>query len=184
MKDKTPQTCAFCGSQTNGSNPNERLHIHRWIKSPQRASKCEKTTIDFPTCEECHKEFHPYSKSFLRFAVCASLIAAICVLFSFVQREMFTVSLAGGVIGFVLCAGGAAAFTLFGYIMTYSFYDDVFSPSVKTAPYKDLPVVKYLTGNGFVDENDEKYEIIDTSSNGFIPFMKIRETIKSKFGLH
>lgn len=183
MKVNTPQICAFCGSKANGSNPNERLHIHRWIKSPQRASKREKTTIDFPTCEKCHKRFHPYAKNFLTFATCASVIAVICVLFSFIQRELFSLSVMGGIISFVLCAGGAAAFTYFGYLMTYSFYDDAFSPSIKIKPYCDMPVVKYVVENGFVDENDEKYETIDVNCNGFTTFTTIRETLKSKFRL-
>lgn len=184
MKNKILQTCAFCGSVTNSSNPHERLHVHRWVKAPQRAPKQEKTTIDFPTCKECHRKKHPYSNFFFRFAICASVIAAVCVLFSFVQRGMFTVSLIEGVIGIILCVGGAAAFTFFGYLLTYTFYDDTFRPSVKAKPYKDMPVVKYLIENGFVDEDDEKYETIDTNSNGFSQFMTIRDTIKDRFGFH
>ena len=181
MKDEIRQTCAFCGSEANGSNPNERLHIHRWVKAPQRASKREKITIDFPTCEECYREYHPYSKLFLRFAICACVIAAACVLFGFIQREMFTIS---GIIAIIICTGGAAIFTWFGYSLTYLFFDDTFRPSVKTKPYKDMPVVKYLLENGFVDENDEKCETIDTNSSGFTQFMTIRDTIKNKFGFH
>lgn len=97
---------------------------------------------------------------------------------------MFTVSLIEGVIGIILCVGGAAAFTFFGYLLTYTFYDDTFRPSVKAKPYKDMPVVKYLIENGFVDEDDEKYETIDTNSNGFSQFMTIRDTIKDRFGFH
>ena len=47
-----------------------------------------------------------------------------------------------------------------------------------------MPVVKYLIENGFVDEDDEKYETIDTNSNGFSQFMTIRDTIKDRFGFH
>ena len=67
--------------------------------------------------------------------------------------------------------------------MTYSFYDDAFSPSIKIKPYCDMPVVKYVVENGFVDENDEKYETIDVNCNGFTTFTTIRETLKSKFRL-
>ena len=181
MKDKIPHNCIFCGSPISGSHPNERIHIHRWVKASQRNAKREKTTVDLPTCALCHKKFHPYSKVLLRFATGASIFAVVCVLFSFIQRDIFSVSLLGGIIGFVFCAGGAALFTYFGYILTFTFFDDAFTASVKVKPYNDLPIVKYVIENGFVDENDKNYKILSVEDEGFVSFLEFRNVLKNKY---
>ena len=181
MKDKTPHNCIFCGSQISGSHPNERIHIHRWVKASHNNSKREKTTVDLPTCALCHKKFHPYSKVLFRFAAGTSIIAVICVLFSFIQRDIFSVSLFDGIIWFVFCAGGAALFTYFGYILAFKLFDDAFTASVKVKPYNDLPIVKYVIENGFVDENDEKYKIIRVEDEGFVSFLEFRNVLKNKY---
>lgn len=183
MKEKIAPNCIFCGSQVNGSHPNERLHIHRWIKTPLRTIKREMVTLDLPTCESCHKKFHPNMKYFSQLPIIAAIIAGVCVQYSFIQKDAFSGYLLGGILGFILCAGAAALFTGGGYLFTFIFFDDTFNASVKVKPYDDLPVVKYIKENGFVDEKDENYTTINTDDVGYTSFLTIRETIKNKFGL-
>lgn len=90
-------------------------------------------------------------------------------------------SLLGGIIGFVFCAGGAALFTYFGYILTFTFFDDAFTASVKVKPYNDLPIVKYVIENGFVDENDKNYKILSVEDGGFVSFLEFRNVLKNKY---
>ncbi|MBQ5474978.1 MAG: hypothetical protein IIT65_09880 [Lachnospiraceae bacterium] len=90
-------------------------------------------------------------------------------------------SLFDGIIWFVFCAGGAALFTYSGYILAFKLFDDAFTASVKVKPYNDLPIVKYVIENGFVDENDEKYKIISVEDEGFVSFLEFRNVLKNKY---
>ena len=116
-------------------------------------------------------------------AIIATVIVVLCIFYSFIQKQAFSLSLLGGIIGFLFCASGAGLFTWFGYLVTFTFFDEAFNASVKVKPYEELPVVKYAKENGFVDEKDESYETINTDEIGFVPFLTFRETIKNRFGL-
>ena len=181
MKEQTPQRCIFCGAPINDSHPNEKIHIHRWIKAPQRIAKREKTNVDLPTCELCHKKLHPYSKTFSRFAVSAGIFAAACVLFGFIQRDFFSELPFYRIIVLVFCVGGAAFLTWISYVFAFDSFDEAFSASVKVKPYNDLPVVKYIIEKGFVDENDENYKIVSVEDEEYVPFLKFRDVLMDTY---
>lgn len=80
--------------------------------------------------QESRKDFLEDSslcyKFFLRLAILASITVVICVLFSTIQRELFSVSLMSGFFYFVICAGVGAAFTFCGFFATYYIYEAAF----------------------------------------------------------
>ena len=86
-----------------------------------------------------------------------------------------------GIIGFIICAGGAALFTFFGYSLAFLIFDDTFTASVKVKPYDDLPVVQYMIENGFVDEKDENYKVVSVEDEGYIPILEFRKILKKKY---
>lgn len=185
MKEKTSCSCTFCGTHISGPVSTERLEIHRWCKSPKRTARREKTSVKLPICDKCYKRLHPYRGDKLTFnpPIYFGAIAAVCVLYSFIQRDLFSIySTLGIIVSILFCAGGAFVFTWLGYILTNTLLDDAFKPSVKVKPYSDLEVVRYIKDNGFVDAEDNNCTIISTDTADYVPFLTFRDTLKDKFG--
>ncbi len=186
MKEKLLNKCVFCDSPVAESDAKELLEIHRWVKAPQRVSKREKTSISLPTCATCHHKFHPYmSKRILSpFFIVIAIIIVVCVVVSFIQRDLFSIyTFFSGFVAFVLCAGLALLFPLGGYFLAFTFFDDAFKASIKVDPYNKLEVVKFVRENGFVDSKDENFTIVKTEDEGYIQFLTFRDTLKERFGL-
>lgn len=186
MRERSTCNCVFCGAPTIDSTPKETLEICRWSKASQRMGKMEKTTVTLPICELCFRKLHPYFNERIISVVplCFGVITAVCVLFSFIQRDIFSVDSIAGIISlFIFVVGGAFALSWFGAFMTFMFFDRVFKASIKVKPYSDLAVVKFIRENGFTDAEDDNCEVINTSDVGYVPFLTFRDILKKRFGL-
>lgn len=186
MKEKVSCNCVFCGTPTADSNFKEVLNVHRWRKGPKQIAKREKTSIDLPICATCHSKLHPYPymKVVSYLSLFMGIIIVACILFSYIQRDLFSIYSLGGIfISLLFCVGGAIFITWGGIFTTFTLYDSAFNATINIAPYKDLEVVKYLKENGFVDENDENYIVLNTEDIEYVPFLTFRDTLKEKYGL-
>lgn len=186
MKEDKLCNCMFCGVSISSTNHREILSIHRGCKSPKGIIKREKTFVELPICTKCCEKLHPYTHDILgyKFPIFLGAVAVFCVLFSFFQKDFFSVySPLAIIISILFCAGGAFGLTCFGFFMVVVLFDNAFKPSIRVEPYSDLEVVKYIKNSGFVDEDDENYNIVKTNDVGYVPFMAFRDAIKHRFGL-
>ena len=123
-------------------------------------------------------------KAVFYLSLCMGIISVVCIFVSYIQRDLFSIySFLGIIVSLLFCVGGAIAITWAGIYMTFLLYDTAFNASINITPYKDLEVVKYLKENGFVDENDENYIVLNTEDTEYVPFLTFRDTLKEKFGL-
>lgn len=186
MKENQICDCIFCGAPASDSNPKELLEVHRYCKAPQKIVREEKISVILPTCNTCYKKLHPHHDNISqsKLPIYLGVIAVICVCFSCIQRDLFSVLPALGIIVFLLiCAGGAFAITWFGFIMTYALFDDASKGSVNVMPYSELEAVTYIKNNGFIDTEDDNCTIINTDDVGYVPRKTVQDILKNRYGL-
>lgn len=178
---KSNPNCIFCNSPLEGKNPNERLHLSRWIKAPNGQKKKEKVIVDMPTCETCHHKFHPHNKPLTTIAAYASGIAPLCLIFSLIEKETFVVSPLGGII--ILVVGGILSYGIIWFLslIAISICDDAFSALSTAKPYSDLPFVQGLKKDGFIDGEGDYLPPKDLDDKFIAPIGVIREAIRNRY---
>lgn len=185
MKVDLAERCVFCGAPVADNKHNEVLEIHRWCQTPQKKVRIDKTSIVLPTCTACYKKHHPLYKLELLLPLCTGIIAAVCVLYSLILKDIFSqYSFFGIIMTLLLCVGGAFLFTWLGYLFTTMCFSSAFKASVNVSPYSDLEAVKYMKSNGFIDEDDKEYIVVNTDSTDFVPMQTFRDELWNRFSCY
>lgn len=173
--------CIFCASPLNGKNPNERLHLSRWIKTSNGAAKKERVIVDMPTCECCYHTFHPYNKPLTRFAAFASGLVPLFLLISLFEKDFFSVSPLGSIIILILGGGLGYCISYFLFIVAFSICDNTFSANMKAKPYCDMPIVQDLLNHHFEDGEGCNTPPKDWGNQFIPPIGAINEAFRKRY---
>lgn len=176
--------CLLCGKPTAKTHSrNRRLNIKRTIIKRGKPFT-EKTWVSIPTCSHCYKKLHPLRSFFIIASICSFVIVSLCVSYSLYLKTPPTYTTATLVIMYTTMLIGSNFITAAVLSISHRIFDELFNPSLKAMPYKDLPLTKFIKSNGFVDTFENSSEIVSIDNVTKLSILDFRDSLKETYGVN